>query len=62
MKKSILNLGKALNKTEQQSINGGFSGGACYIIQENEFGILCSACCRQSGDVCVPDPTQICNN
>ncbi len=24
MKKTILNLGKTLNKTEQQSINGGF--------------------------------------
>ncbi|SNR16853.1 hypothetical protein [Tenacibaculum jejuense] len=24
MKKSILNLGKSLNKTEQQNINGGF--------------------------------------
>ena len=28
MKKSILNLGKALNKAEQQTINGG-NGGYC---------------------------------
>ncbi len=29
MKKQILNLGKALNKKEQQSINGGENGVVC---------------------------------
>lgn len=29
MKKSILNLGKAINKTEQKAINGGFGPTVC---------------------------------
>jgi hypothetical protein len=29
MKKSILNLGKALNKAEQKLINGGYKAGMC---------------------------------
>jgi hypothetical protein len=29
MKKSILNIGKALNKAEQKEINGGATGRAC---------------------------------
>ncbi|PKH50664.1 hypothetical protein CXF68_08130 [Tenacibaculum sp. Bg11-29] len=29
MKKSILNLGKALNKAEQKEINGGIGFGSC---------------------------------
>ncbi|WP_157821877.1 hypothetical protein [Tenacibaculum sp. Bg11-29] len=30
MKKSILNIGKALNKAEQQTINGGYAPVGCY--------------------------------
>ncbi|WP_064968121.1 hypothetical protein [Tenacibaculum ovolyticum] len=30
MKKSILNLGKALNKTEQKMINGGVTPNSCF--------------------------------
>jgi len=33
MKKQFLNLGKALNKAEQKSING---GGACNVTTERE--------------------------
>ncbi|WGH76875.1 hypothetical protein P8625_06955 [Tenacibaculum tangerinum] len=36
MKKSILNLGKALNKTSQKQINGGINyGGECYQLLDN---------------------------
>ena len=45
MKKSILNLGKALNKADQKQINGGascntYSGPGCYGI-DNGF---CGSC------------------
>ena len=39
MKKQILNLGKALNKAEQRTINGGASG----------------KCCNPANDCCVPN-------
>ena len=39
MKKSILNLGKALNKAEQKNINGGIQGGG--------------HCCSWRGEECV---------
>ncbi|XRE42493.1 hypothetical protein ACIVBQ_000697 [Tenacibaculum discolor] len=61
MKKSILNLGKNLNKIEQQSINGGSTNNGCYIVDEGPYGVLCSGCCKLQGDTCVPDYTQICN-
>ncbi|CAL2104710.1 conserved protein of unknown function [Tenacibaculum sp. 190130A14a] len=42
MKKSILNLGKALNKAEQKQVNGGSScpGPICYGIP----GMGCGTC------------------
>ncbi|KAB1151713.1 hypothetical protein F7018_18055 [Tenacibaculum aiptasiae] len=42
MKKSILNVGKALNKTEQKKINGGFGcpGPFCYGVS----GMGCGTC------------------
>jgi hypothetical protein len=58
MKKQILNLGKALNKAEQRSINGG-QGLTCAEI-------VCPSCtiCFQGFETenayCIPDPTQMC--
>ncbi|WGH76874.1 hypothetical protein P8625_06950 [Tenacibaculum tangerinum] len=50
MKKSILNLGKALNKTSQKQINGGANyGGGCYqksvhiCCQYYSWGEFCDA-------------------
>ena len=60
MKKSILNLGKELNKKELQKLNGGSANNNCYVIAEGPYGILCSDCCKLQGDTCVPDYTQIC--
>ena len=60
MKKSILNLGKILDKTEQKTVNGGFGSVGCYVIQVHQYGIMCSACCKTQGDSCVPDVTQLC--
>ncbi len=34
MKKQILNLGKALNKAEQRTVNGG--GGSCWMATNEE--------------------------
>ena len=34
MKKSILNIGKALDKTEQKQINGGFGFSNCFDIPD----------------------------
>ncbi|MBA6156383.1 hypothetical protein H3Z83_07635 [Tenacibaculum sp. S7007] len=52
MKKSILNLGKALNKAEQKEVNGGkvfgpfCKSGACYsnnwVSAGNENGDVCA--------------------
>ncbi|CAM1339559.1 hypothetical protein [Tenacibaculum aestuarii] len=47
MKKSILNLGKALNKANQKQINGG-SNGFCYqegskCCENTSWGIFCDA-------------------
>ncbi len=57
MKKQILNLGKALNKAEQKTINGGGPGG-CYTHQECPAG---HGCCKGEPDpdgsiegVCIP--------
>ena len=47
MKKSILNLGKALNKTEQQLVNGGKS---ISFPCSNYF--FCALDCEE-GDVCA---------
>ena len=60
MKKTILNLGKKLNKKEQQKVNGSFTNNGCYIVGEGPYGISCSDCCKLQGDTCVPDSTQIC--
>ncbi len=50
MKKQILNLGKALNKTEQKTINGGGHGG-CWV---NEDCFAGQYCCKGAPD---PDGT-----
>ena len=53
MKKSILNLGKILNKADQKAINGGFgvNGGECYLLSPG----ICSDCCEPEGEYkCVP--------
>jgi hypothetical protein len=42
MKKSILNIGKALNKIEQKSINGGGFGGSCNTNED----------CPVNGHIC----------
>ncbi|MEQ6125287.1 hypothetical protein AAON49_13850 [Pseudotenacibaculum sp. MALMAid0570] len=41
MKKSILNIGKALNKAEQKQVNGGLKP---------------RPCCNPADDCCVPNP------
>ena len=40
MKKSILNIGKVLNKTQQKQINGGNSTSGCFcgLFLRDEFG------------------------
>ncbi|WP_299107118.1 hypothetical protein [uncultured Tenacibaculum sp.] len=43
MKKSILTLGKSLNKTEQKNINGGFFTNNCFDITDS------SSCNRKRG-------------
>jgi hypothetical protein len=45
MKKQILNIGKALNKTEQKSINGGGPGpvSPCLFKSDCPDGYLCTA-------------------
>ena len=58
MRKTILSLGKALNKTEQKLVNGGgrsygFSDGECN--QEIQYQIRCN----HSDDVCEMDA--VCN-
>jgi len=59
MKKQLLHLGKALNKAEQKSINGGATS-MCEFYA-GPYGGTCSACCKLvSEGVCEPDPTQIC--
>ncbi|MDP2541213.1 hypothetical protein [Tenacibaculum discolor] len=47
MKKSILNLGKALNKANQKQINGG-ANGSCYqegsrCCENRPWGVFCDA-------------------
>lgn len=39
MKKSILNLGKTLNKAEQKSINGGYRN--CKVDSDCQLGYKC---------------------
>lgn len=47
MKKSIANIGKSLNRTEQKSINGGlgshFIGSTCYTSQRRCNSAMASA-------------------
>ncbi|PKH50675.1 hypothetical protein CXF68_08185 [Tenacibaculum sp. Bg11-29] len=54
MKKSILNLGKALNKAKQKQINGG----GRYIICSMEMG-ECPCNCFWDHSQCVMDKTVI---
>ncbi|TDQ23966.1 hypothetical protein [Tenacibaculum caenipelagi] len=42
MKKSILTLGKALNKVEQQQINGGYIEATCEDLGWNSY--TCNRC------------------
>ncbi len=46
MKKSILNLGKALNKAEQKQVNGGNSGRS--LLSNGGSGFYCSTICSHS--------------
>ena len=41
MKKSILNIGKPLNKTEQTQINGGTHPPYCYSNRDCGDGFIC---------------------
>jgi len=66
MKKSILNLGKALNKAQQQAINGGTRGCASSCSTDEDCnptpGQITGcvyACIQFMGGVCVYD-TQTC--
>ena len=53
MKKQILNLGKALNKAEQKSINGGFGSSYCFgILDQNTCDN--SKSCNWYGCYCGP--------
>ncbi|WP_237274791.1 hypothetical protein [Tenacibaculum ovolyticum] len=49
MKKSILNLGKALNKAEQREVNGSGGKKFCSTHEDCRFGY---GCC---GGVCISD-------
>ena len=50
MKKTILNLGKNLNKTEQQQINGGYIHATCEDLGWN--GYTCDQCRWDYEDSC----------
>ena len=55
MKKSILKLGKTLNKKEQQTINGGkficcYSNPSCPAIHETSCIIIAGRCFYESGE------------
>ena len=49
MKKSILNLGKALNKAEQKEVNGGIGGSSCH----RSFLCADASDCTDDGDLCA---------
>jgi hypothetical protein len=59
MKKSILNLGKALQKKEQQQINGGFGSSNCFSITTSYECVRAFGCnwygCSGSGSYCGPN-------
>lgn len=58
MKKQILNLGKALNKSEQKIINGGFiPGGIC-----NGFEMYEVDHCYQCVNTLLPGAPTFCHN
>ena len=40
MKKSILNIGKTLNKAEQKNVNGGGSRGGCYTEADAKINCI----------------------
>jgi len=46
MKKSILNIGRALNKTEQKKINGGREYGECLFRYSFDCGVPDHICCN----------------
>ncbi|AZJ35148.1 hypothetical protein [Tenacibaculum singaporense] len=55
MKKSILNLGKELTKTDQKQVNGGIGSGSCtgsgsWCCVQTQWGEFCDAGrCTQYG-------------
>jgi hypothetical protein len=53
MKKSILNLGKALQRKEQKQINGGTNTNCLSI--DNEFECNNTRTCQWSGCYCAPN-------
>ena len=59
MKKSILNLGKALNKAEQKSINGGGKRlGECLVPDpDNNFEPMLVGYAACNTYTCPPQPT-----
>ena len=69
MKKSILNLGRALNKAEQKTINGGGAVGFCDVYGNCPSGQYCKGdYCYMNGsggntggDNCT-GPWQLCPN
>ncbi|WP_299678619.1 hypothetical protein [uncultured Tenacibaculum sp.] len=57
MKKSILNIGKALNKAEQKNINGGFGelfiGSSCYTTQSRCNSAMAAAISNGANPSCT---------
>ena len=54
MKKQILSIGKALNRAEQKSINGGSLGGTCKALCPGKKPAICSgeSCVAKDGFGC----------
>ncbi len=50
MKKSILNLGKALNKVEQKQVNGSIKDAEAYCDVET-YGVF--FCCQMNTQYCI---------
>ncbi|WP_299678628.1 hypothetical protein [uncultured Tenacibaculum sp.] len=57
MKKSILNIGKALKKEEQRNINGGIFGSTCSGFEKYPVG-SCSQCVNRI----IPNGPTFCFN
>ncbi|WP_435261357.1 hypothetical protein [Tenacibaculum sp. nBUS_03] len=59
MKKSILNLGKSLDKKDQKSINGGFDYpvGFCFAVGVNPPQLIANVLCNE---LCPDGSTPFC--